>query len=200
MKRANLYALIIVTTLLLLFCLAAATANAQEVGNGESIVTQLGELLDELFARVARLDERITTIEDADQQDELWDTVNDLDRLVGTLERELLSVEDMSDRLADLESIWDGPGPAYLDNGHCILAIPGPGGLRLTLQHETIVRYMARFDALPAAYSVHSVQVDPESGEILIFYETHDERPLYVIERWRGCEFRGSSDWMAAEG
>ncbi len=200
MKRANLYALIIVTTLLLLFCLAAATANAQEVGNGESIVTQLGELLDELFARVARLDERITTIEDADQQDELWDTVNDLDRLVGTLERELLSVEDMSDRLADLEAIWDGPGPAYLDNGHCILAIPGPGGLRLTLQHETIVRYMARFDALPAAYSVHSVRVDPESGEILIFYETHDERPLYVIERWRGCEFRGSSDWMAAEG
>ena len=200
MKRANLYALIIVTTLLLLFCLAAATANAQEVGNGESIVTQLGELLDELFARVARLDERITAIEDADQQDELWDTVNDLDRLVGTLERELLSVEDMSDRLADLEAIWDGPGPAYLDNGHCILAIPGPGGLRLTLQHETIVRYMARFDALPAAYSVHSVQVDPESGEILIFYEIHDERPLYVIERWRGCEFRGSSDWMAAEG
>jgi len=199
-KRANLYALIIVTTLLLLFCLAAAAANAQEVGNGESNVTQLGGLIDELFARVARLDERITTIEDADQQDELWDTLNDLDRLVGALELELLSVGDMSDRLADLEAIWDGPGPAYLDNGHCILAIPGLGGLRLTLQHETIVRYMARFDALPAAYSVHSVQVDPESGETLIFYETRDERPLYVIERWHGCEFRGSSDWMAAEG
>ena len=200
MKRANLYALIIVTALLLLFCLAAAAANAQEVGNGESNVTQLGELIDDLFARVARLDERITTIEDADQQDELWDTVNDLDRLVGALERELLSAGDMSDRLADIEAIWDGPGPAYLDSGHCILAIPGSGGLRLTLQHETIVRYMARFDALPAAYSVHSVQVDPESGETLIFYETRDERPLYVIERWRGCEFRGSSDWMAAEG
>ena len=200
MKRANLYALIIVTTLLLLFCLAAAAANAQEVGNGESNVTQLGGLIDELFARVARLDERITTIEDADQQDELWDTLNDLDRLVGALELELLSVGDMSDRLADLEAIWDGPGPAYLDNGHCILAIPGPGGLRLTLQHETIVRYMARFDALPAAYNVHSVQVDPESGETLIFYETRDEKPLYVIERWHGCEFRGSSDWMAAEG
>ncbi|MXX24000.1 MAG: hypothetical protein F4Z82_00935 [Caldilineaceae bacterium SB0668_bin_21] len=200
MKRANLYALIIVTTLLLLFCLAAAAANAEEVGNGESNVTQLGGLIDELFARVARLDERITTIEDADQQDELWDTLNDLDRLVGALELELLSVGDMSDRLADLEAIWDGPGPAYLDNGHCILAIPGHGGLRLTLQHETIVRYMARFDALPAAYNVHSVQVDPESGETLIFYETRDERPLYVIERWHGCEFRGSSDWMAAEG
>jgi len=45
---------------------------------------------------------------------------------------------------------------------------------------------------------VHSVQVDPESGEILICCETRDERPLYVIERWNGCEFRGSSDWMAA--
>ena len=77
---------------------------------------------------------------------------------------------------------------------------PYPGGLRLTLQHETVVRYMAQFDALPAAYGVHSVQVDPESGEILIFYETRDERPLYVIERWYGCEFRGSSDWVAAEG
>jgi len=73
-------------------------------------------------------------------------------------------------------------------------------GPRLTLQNQTIVRYMAQFDALSAAYTVHSVQVDPESGEILIFYETRDERPLYVIERWRGCEFRGSCDWMAAEG
>ena len=200
MKRANLYALIIVTTLLLLFCLAAAAANAQETGNDESVVTHLGELIDELFARVDEHDERITDIEDADQQNELWDAINDLDLLVGDLERELFSFGDMSDRLADLEAIWDGPGPVYLDNGHCILAIPGPGGLRLTLQHETVVRYMAQFDALPAAYGVHSVQVDPESGEILIFYETRDERPLYVIERWYGCEFRGSSDWVAAEG
>ena len=45
---------------------------------------------------------------------------------------------------------------------------------------------------------MHSVQVDPESGEILICCATRDERPLYVIERWIGCEFRGSSDWMAA--
>ncbi len=60
--------------------------------------------------------------------------------------------------------------------------------------------YMAQFDALPTEYGVHSVQGDPESGEILIFYETRGERPLYVIERWHGCEFRGSSDWMAAEG
>ena len=83
-KRANLYALFIVTTLLLLFCLAAAAAaNAQETGNDESIVTHLGELVDELFARVDKLDERITGIEDADQQDELWDTVSNLDLLVG---------------------------------------------------------------------------------------------------------------------
>ena len=200
MKRANLYALIIVTTLLLLFCLAALNANAQEADNGESLLTHLGELIDELFARVDKLEERITGIEDADQQDELWDTLNALDLLVRDLENDLSSFGDMSDRLAALEAVWDGPGPAYLDHGHCILAISGAGGPLLALQHETIVRYMAQFDALPTEYSVHSVQGDPESGEILIFYETRGERRRYVIERWHGCEFRGSSDWMAAEG
>ena len=200
MKRTNLYALIIVTTLLLLFCLAALNANAQEADNDESLLTHLGELIDELFARVDKLDERITGIEDADQQDELWDTLNNLDLLVRDLENDLSSFGDMSDRLAALEAVWDGPGPAYLDHGHCILAISGAGDPLLALQHETIVRYMAQFDSLPIEYSVHSVQGDPESGEILIFYETRGEMPLYVIERWHGCEFRGSSDWMTAEG
>ncbi|MCZ0940633.1 MAG: hypothetical protein OXJ55_18450 [Caldilineaceae bacterium] len=73
-------------------------------------------------------------------------------------------------------------------------------GPRLTLQNQTIVRYMAQFDALPAEYSVYSAQGNPESSEILIFYKTRGQRPLHVIERWRGCGFRGSSDWMAAEG
>ena len=200
MKRTNLYALIIVTTLLLLFCFAAVNTNAQEAGNDESLVTRLGELIDELFARVDELDERITGIEEADQQDELWDTINNLDLLVGDLEREVNSFGDMSDRLDVLEALWDGPGPAYLENGHCILATSGAGGPLLTLQHQTIVRYMAQFDALPTEYSMYSVQGDPESSEILIFYKTHDEKPLYVIERWHGCEFRGSSDWVAAEG
>jgi len=199
-KRTNLYALIIVTIALILFCLAAANANAQEADNDESLITHLGELIDELFARVDEHDGRITDIEDADQQDELWDTINALDLLVGDLEREVKSFGDMSDRLDDLEAIWDGPGPVYGENGHCILATAGAGGPLLTLQHQTIVRYMAQFDSLPTEYSMYSVQGDPESREILIFYKTHDERPLYVIERWQGCEFRGSSDWMAAEG
>ncbi len=200
MKRANLYALIVITIVFSLFILAAVNANAQEADNDESLVTRLGELIDELFARVDELDERITGIEDADQQDELWDTINNLDLLVGDLEQELLSFGDMSDRLADLEAVWDGPGPVYGENGHCILATSGAGGPLLTLQHQTIVRYMAQFDSLPAEYSLYSVQGDPESSEILIFYKTLDEKPLYVIERWHGCEFRGSSDWVAAEG
>ena len=200
MQRTNLYALIIVTIALILFCLAAANANAQEADNDESLITHLGELIDELFARVDEHEERITDIEDADQQDELWDTINALDFLVGDLKREVDSFGDMSDRLDDLEAIWDGPGPVYGENGHCILATAGAGGPLLTLQHQTIVRYMAKFDSLPTEYSMYSVQGDPESREILIFYKTHDERPLYVIERWQGCEFRGSSDWMAAEG
>jgi len=199
-KRINLYALIFVTVLFLLFCFAAISANAQEADNDESFVTSLGELIDELFARVDKLDERVTGIEDADQQEELWDTINDLDLYVGDLERELLSFGDMSDRLADLEAVWDGPGPVYLDHGHCVLATSGAGGPLLTLQHETIVRYMAQFDGLPPEYSVYSVQGDPETREILIFYVTRGEKPLYVIERWYGCEFRGSSDWIEAEG
>ena len=44
MKRINLYTLIIVTVFLLLFCLAAVNANAQEADNDESLITYLGEL------------------------------------------------------------------------------------------------------------------------------------------------------------
>ena len=94
--------------------------------------THLAELIDELFARVDMIEERIAGIEDADLQDELWDTIKDVDRHVGDLERELLSFRDISDRLADLEAVLDGPGPAYLDHGHCVLATSGAGGPILT--------------------------------------------------------------------
>ena len=100
MNRANVYALLVITAVFLLFCFASVIANAQEAGNDETSVTHLGERIDELYARVDMIDERITGTEDADQQDELWDTVNNLDRLVGDLDRELLSFRDMSDRLA----------------------------------------------------------------------------------------------------
>ena len=128
MKRANVYALLVITAIFLLFCFASVIANAQEAGNDESSVTHLGERIDALFARVDTLDERVTGIEDADQQDELWETITNLDRLVGDLERDLLSFRNMSDRLAELEAVWDGPGPAYLGNGHCVLATSGAGG------------------------------------------------------------------------
>ena len=78
MKRANVYALLFVIAIFLLFCLAAVSANAQETENDERIVTGLGELIDGLVARVDALDERMITIEEADQQDELWDTFNSL--------------------------------------------------------------------------------------------------------------------------
>ena len=86
MKRANLYALLFIIAAFLLFCLASVNANAQEAANDESSVTHLGE--------------RITGTEDADQQDELWDTITNLDLLVGDLERDLLSFRNMPDRLA----------------------------------------------------------------------------------------------------
>jgi hypothetical protein len=81
-KRTSLHALMIVMTLFLLFCLAVINTNAQEADNDESLSTHLGELIDELFARVDKHDERITGIEDADQQEELWDRINNLDLLV----------------------------------------------------------------------------------------------------------------------
>ncbi|MCZ0940647.1 MAG: hypothetical protein OXJ55_18525 [Caldilineaceae bacterium] len=104
MKRINLNALILITIVLILFCLAVVNVNAREADNDGRLVTHLGEC--------------ITGIEDADQQDELWGAIDDIDLRVGDLERELFS----------------------------------------------------------------------------------DERPLQVIEGWQGCESRGSSDWMAAEG
>lgn len=79
MKRANVYALLVIVAIFLLFCFAAVRANAQETDNDERIVTGLGELIGELFVRVDTLDERVTTIEDAYQQGELWDTANNLD-------------------------------------------------------------------------------------------------------------------------
>lgn len=109
-------------------------------------------------------------------------------------------VDELFGRVERLEAIYDGPGPAYLRDGHCILAVSGPGGPELALQHQTILNYMAQFDSLPPEYSLFSVQGDPETGETLIFYKTHDEEPLFVIERWYACEFRGSSDWLAAKG
>ena len=97
------------------------------------------------------------------------DTINYLDLLTGYIEWEVGSFMDMSDRLDVLEALWDGPGPAYLDEGHCILAASDAGGPLPTLQHQTTVRHMARFDSLPTQYSVYAVQSDPESSEILTF-------------------------------
>ena len=71
MNRANVYALLVITAVFLLFCFASVIANAQEAANDESSVTHLGERVDELFARVDMIDERIAGTEDADQQDEL---------------------------------------------------------------------------------------------------------------------------------
>ena len=98
MKRINLYALIVITIVLLLFCLAVANVNAQEPDNDGRLVTHPGEFIDALFSRVNELDGRITGIEDADQQDELGDETDDIDLLVGDLKRDLLSAGDMSGR------------------------------------------------------------------------------------------------------
>ena len=56
------------------------------------------------------------------------------------------------------------------------------------MQHQNIVRYMARFDALTTEFSVHSVQVDPDSGHILIFQVNRDEWPLHLLIRLDDCD------------
>lgn len=109
-------------------------------------------------------------------------------------------VDELFERVAALEAVWEGPGPVYGQDGQCILATSGAGGPSITLQHETILKYMTRYDSLPPKSSLFIVQGDPETGETHLFYRTHGKTTLYVIESWQGCEFRGSSEWMAAEG
>lgn len=72
MKRINLYVLILITIVLILFCLAVANVSAQEADNDGRLVPHVGEFIDGLFSRVDELDEGITGIEDADRQEELW--------------------------------------------------------------------------------------------------------------------------------
>ena len=87
-------------------------------------------------------------------------------------------MDELLVRVEAHEVIYDGSGPDYLQNGHCVLAVAGAGGSELTLQRQTIINYMTQFDSLPVNYSLYSVQGDPQTGETLVFYKTHDEKPL----------------------
>lgn len=102
MKRVRLYSLLIVITLLILFCLAAVNANFQGAGNNHSSASPLGERIREQVARVAELDKRETGAEEAVRQDAPKETVDGLELNVGDPKRALLSFMDMTDRLAAL--------------------------------------------------------------------------------------------------
>lgn len=109
-------------------------------------------------------------------------------------------VEELFGRVERLEGLWEGPGPAYLDSGNCVIAAVDPLQYKPVLQNESILKHMSQFDVIPQKYQLRSVQVDPESGELQALYGTYGAARAWVIERRPGCESQCSTDWRAAEG
>jgi len=48
-------------------------------------------------------------------------------------------VEELFGRVERLEGLWEGPGPAYLDSGNCVIAAVEPMQYKRVLQNETIL-------------------------------------------------------------
>ena len=70
-------------------------------------------------------------------------------------------VEELFGRVERLEGLWEGPGPAYLDSGNCVIAAVDPLQYKPVLQNESILKHMSQFDVIPQKYQLRSVQVDP---------------------------------------
>ena len=109
-------------------------------------------------------------------------------------------VDELFGRVGRLEALWEGPGPAYLDNGNCLIAAVDELQYKPVLQNESVLKHISQYKVIPQKYQLRSVQVEPESGELHALYVTFDAAPVWIIERWLGCEFQGSSDWFSAEG
>ena len=111
-------------------------------------------------------------------------------------------VDELFGRVEALEAIYDGPGAQDRDEGRtCLLAETGEFGGQGTLQNESIVKFVGKFDQVPSEYRLVSAHVEKESGQILVLYVArHADGWAYVVEGWNGCEFNGSSDWKPAEG
>ena len=102
----------------------------------------------------------------------------------------------LTTRVTALESIWEGPGvwkdpntEIEIYDDQCII------GLSDKMQNETILKFLEKYDDLPYRIEIDQVVIDPASNSVsLVIEEWNSSR--YVVERWDGCEFVGSSDWV----
>ena len=121
---------------------------------------------------------------------------------IAVAQDEDLTLQSLADQLAALttrvtalESIWEGPGvwkdpntELEVYDDQCII------GLSDKMQNETILKFLEKYEDLPYRIEIDQVVIDPGSNSIsLVLKEWNSSR--YVVERWDGCEFVGSSDW-----
>ena len=114
-----------------------------------------------------------------------------------------LTLQGLADQLAALttrvqalESIWEGPGvwkeastEMEIYDNQCII------GISDKMQNETLLKFLEKYEDLPYRVEIDQVVIDPASNSVsLVFKEWNI--PRYVVERWDGCEFVGSSDWV----
>ena len=111
-------------------------------------------------------------------------------------------VAELLERVEALESIYQGPGAPDRDNGRtCLIAEARDYRADNTLQNESIVKFVAKYNQAPAEYRLVSLRVEKETGHLLVLYAArHTEGWAYTFERWDGCNFEGSGPWHPAEG
>lgn len=103
----------------------------------------------------------------------------------------------LTERVARLEALFEGPGAVEVDETTCSIGRPGD------LQDETVMRYKEQFDEWVEMDEVWFVDMRQsiESGHTIVVYA--DDHPAYadwfVAETWDGCTFVGASDWYWRE-
>lgn len=161
----------------------AQTAGDDAGGREDAVIAQA---VDEILERVNRLEEEAGAL---------------FDKLLGRADRLETDINELSDRVDRLESIWAGPGPATdsTDDTHCIIAYSGQMGGRPFLQNETALRYLGQYGEMPSGVVLVTVEIERETGELLLVYAAQ-ESGRWTVERWDGCSFEGSQDWEEAAG
>lgn len=111
-------------------------------------------------------------------------------------------IAELFERVEALESIYRGPGAPDRDNGRtCLIAESRDYRADSTLQNESLVKFVAKYNQAPAEHRLVSLRVEKETGHLLVLYAArHTEGWAYTFERWDGCNFEGSSPWRPAEG
>ena len=109
-----------------------------------------------------------------------------------TLENLAEQLASLVQRVAALESIWEGPGsiPIEETEGACIVATG-------KLQRQTALKFYQQFEKFPEDIEIQSVAILPSiplTG-IAVTYTAGNGRYM-ARERWIDCEFVGGTDWV----